>query len=79
MKREPLEIRVLFDGEQIGTLTPTEFRDAVSGSGFGSRLFLDELVRQFNASKAARGEPERVEVALRKPDRKSTGTWEIKR
>ena len=69
MKRTPLEIRVLFDGEQIGTITPDEFRESVE-PGFPSRLFLSELVRQFNAAKAHRGEPERVEIALRKGDPK---------
>jgi len=75
MKREPLEIIVTSDGTRIGSLTPDQFRAAI---GEATRRFLAAQVADFNRMKDARGEPERVEIRLRKPDRKRTGTWEIK-
>jgi len=76
MKREPLEIIVTSDGTRIGSLTPDQFRAGIGETG---RKWLGDQVAAFNEMKAARGEPERAEIALRKPDRKTTGTWEIKR
>lgn len=66
MKREPLEIVITSDGTRIGSLTPAEFR---AGIGETPRKFLGAQVEAFNELKAARGEPERAEIVLRKPDR----------
>ncbi len=75
MKREPLEIIVTSDGTRIGSLTPDQFREGIGETGGG---FLADEVCAFNEMKAQRGEPERAEIALRKPDRKRTGTLEIR-
>lgn len=57
----PIMIRVLSGGKQIGTMTPDEFRVAAKAP---RSMFLGDVIKRFNEWKAEQGEPERVEQFL---------------
>lgn len=62
MRASPLLIEILdsTDGKVFATITPQEFQ----GFMCRDRVFLSELIKMFNAGKAAAGEPERVRQVL---------------
>jgi hypothetical protein len=55
------DICVLEAGEEIGRMTPEEFRRSVKPS---SREFLSDTVANFNAIREANGDPTRVKLVL---------------
>jgi hypothetical protein len=56
------DIRVMFDGEVIGHMTPEKFRKSAKSS---SQAFLSDVVADFNAGCAANNDSTRVSIVLK--------------
>lgn len=62
MKKPAIRVRVLSNGEPIGTLTPEEFR---AGTDTPKSVGLFDAIIAWNGWKERKGEPERARMEIR--------------